>query len=141
MQYSLNDIEIDDSLFQIEDVTPREKAFINLSWNLLGICPQKWFEDPSINNKPKMVFNIGISHVGKKYERKVYNVLDMLGNIGGLFEAFSIIAGILAYVFCTNSIETQIVKSFKANIMDYEHEHPDLSKTNENLEGIRSCKF
>ena len=65
----------------------------------------------------------------------------MLGNIGGLFEAFTIIGGVLAYIFCTNSIDTQIVTSFKDNILDYEHEIPSLSKTYQYLKTIKSGKF
>ena len=39
---------------------------------------------------------------GKIYERKVYSVLDMLGNVGGLAEVIKFVAGMIIYIFATN---------------------------------------
>ena len=42
-----------------------------------------------------MVFNIGIYSEGKVYERKIYDLLTFLGDVGGLSDGFAYIATLL----------------------------------------------
>jgi hypothetical protein len=37
---------------------------------------------------------------GKMYERKVYGLLDMLGNVGGLAEFMHLASMLIVYVLC-----------------------------------------
>ena len=54
---------------------------------------------------------------GKMYERKVYGLLDMLGNVGGLAEVIHILSVGLVYFTCGNMIDTKYIGIFKGNIL------------------------
>ena len=44
---------------------------------------------------------------GKEYERDVYKLLDMFGNVGGLFEIYKICGAIIVYILCTHSLQVK----------------------------------
>ena len=81
--YQADSVEIDDSYLQL-GFTSREKSFLNFKSNKLYHLPRGVDIDPVINNDPIQVFFFGIANVGKSYERNVYNINDMLGNVGGI---------------------------------------------------------
>ena len=41
---------------------------------------------------------------GKMYERKVYNILDMLGYVGGLFSFISMFAAVILYFLASHPV-------------------------------------
>ena len=84
---------------------------------------------------------MGMTNIGKAYERNVYSLLDMLGNVGGLYEAFKLSMIALIYVSTTNTIDTKIVNSVQNNIMDFANQIPDLTQSNTMLANINSYRF
>ena len=65
----------------------------------------------------------------------------MLGNVGGLYEAVFLIFSFVLKYTQSNYIDTQKVKMFKTNPLDYENEIPDQTKANMVLDKIKSLKF
>jgi hypothetical protein len=53
-----------------------------------------------------------MSSVSLNYERKVYGLNDMLGNVGGIYGILQAAAGIIAFFFTKTNIETQYVSIF-----------------------------
>ena len=53
------------------------------------------------SDNSKIIFGIQIKLTNEAdlYERKTFNILDMLGKIGGLKEAFNMIFGIIIFIF------------------------------------------
>lgn len=47
------------------------------------------------------------------YERKIYNILDMLGELGGFLKMITLLANLLIFVFGLGSLQVHmVVKSF-----------------------------
>ena len=82
-----------------------------------------------------------MSNRSKSYERKVYSLLDMLGNVGGLSEVIQAVAYIIVYIILTHQVETKFVQSFQNNIIDYKITIPDQTKVNRNMKLIQGRKF
>ena len=89
----------------------RSKSFVNLKANFSSYkSPKKSvFAKYGLDNNPFGAFRIGLSSVGKSYERKVYGWNDMLGNVGGIFGILQTITSLLVYVLCSNSIDLQYI--------------------------------
>ena len=67
---------------------------------------------------------LGMTNLSKIYERNVYSLLDMLGNVGGLAECFHIISTLILILINTNLTESKLIKIFARNIVRiniYEH--------------------
>ena len=61
------------------------------------------------------------------YERNVYGLFDMLGNVGGLAEIIHLLTAGLVYFTCQNMIDTKYISIFKKNILSYDS---DMAFTN-----------
>ena len=59
-----------------------------------------------MNSDPIMMFNLDLRPIGKLYEREVYSMSDMLGNVGGVMEILKFIAAVIAYMICSTNIDT-----------------------------------
>jgi len=55
---------------------------------------------------------MGIQTEGTQYERKVYDVLNLFGNVGGLIEFIDFMCMLIVSLFCTNMIEAKSVSIF-----------------------------
>ena len=110
--YQVDSIEIDDSYLQL-GFTSREKEFLNLKSNKRYEVNRKFLVDSEIKNDPIQVFIFGMSTVGKSYERNVYNINDMLGNVGGIYGILQTLAGVVAYVCSRNTVDTKFISIFQ----------------------------
>ena len=43
------------------------------------------------------------------YERKIYNILDMLGELGGFLKMITLLANLLIFVFGLGSLQVHMV--------------------------------
>jgi len=102
---SIDTLEFNDSYIQL-DIGQRVKQFINLSISYILTIPKLFFTDQQLQNHPLIVFKFGINEVGKSYERKVYSLTDMLGNVGGISGILNSLASVMVYVLCKPSIDT-----------------------------------
>ena len=82
---SYNEIELEDSIFQLSHYFAKVKEFVTVS-------SVRWYEDrksqmvdPEYDNKPHFIIWFGIDHQGRRYERVVYSFLNMLGDVGGFY--------------------------------------------------------
>lgn len=82
--YGFDEIEIDDYHFQIDDVTDRGRSFVNQKSIRTLSDKIGSYIDKERENEPKLIFILGFNNNGKNYERKVYSILDMIGQVGGL---------------------------------------------------------
>jgi hypothetical protein len=67
-----------------------------------------------------MIFILGFNNNGKYYERKNYNLLDMLGTVGGLQSFIELAALVLLFVFNAHSVPLAIVNAYLKNIIEYD---------------------
>ena len=68
--------------------------------------PKHFLIDQQIQNNPLKSFVFHVRDEGKAYERKVYDLNDMLGNVGGIFSILQTLAGFIVYVLCDTSLDT-----------------------------------
>ena len=66
-----------------------------------------------MNNDPIMMFNLDLRPIGKIYEREVYSVTEMLGNVGGILEILKGLAAAIIYIICSTKIDTNFISVFK----------------------------
>ena len=55
---------------------------------------------------------MGISKEGTSYERKVYDLLGLFGDVGGLVEVFDYVCMFIVSILCTNMLEAKSVSMF-----------------------------
>lgn len=79
-------------------------------------------------NNPVYIFFWGFRPPGIKYDRKVYGLFDMLGNVGGLAEVIHIASMGVVYIICQNKLETKYISIFSRNILNPDTDTPDISK-------------
>jgi len=95
------DVELEDSIFNgfIPGLTKTSKFVI----------PDSTTDMMKMNS----VFNLEIHLKGekKKFKRKVYSFLDMMGDIGGLHDALFLLAGILLNSYNSSMFDLALVKS------------------------------
>jgi len=61
--------------------------------------------------------NISLGIIENKYTSRVYSLLEMLGDVGGLFDAIRILSGILLSILLPSLFNVAVVKSlFKFRI-------------------------
>ena len=109
--FEVDSIEIDDSYLPL-GFTNRDKEFLNVRSSRQYETPRSYWTDQEISNNPMQVFVIGTSLMGKSYERNVYNLNDMLGNVGGMLGILQSLAGVVAYIFSRNIIDTKFICIF-----------------------------
>ena len=80
-----------------------------------------------------------MSSLGKSYERKVYNLNDMLGNVGGIVGILQTIAGIVAYVTVSSIIDTKFVCIYQDP--EYTATDEEKAKINRDLNKIKQFPF
>ena len=69
------------------------------------------------------------------YERSVYNLNDMLGNVGGIIGILQAVAGFCAYIFTKNTIDTKFISIFQDP--EYNVSTQIKSEINKNLIAIQ----
>ena len=72
-----------------------------------------FFVDPEFDNDPVEVFVFGQSKLGKSYERKVYNLNDMLGNVGGVYGIVQALCAAVVYIIAKAYIDTKYICIFE----------------------------
>ena len=77
------------------------------------------------------------SNQSQKIERSVFTLLDLLGLIGGVFEIFSIIGGILVYTFADRIFHYSIL----SNLYQVDTERCQKDHKTEVCKRIQSLKF
>ena len=66
---------------------------------------------------------MGFEHEGLSYERKVYDFLNLFGQVGGFIQVLEIASVFIVSLFCTNLIEAKTVNVFYNNTLgDSSHE-------------------
>ena len=81
-----NDITTEDSLFSTDETT-----FTHLMYDVDELKSEKAF--PRTDQNSQMVFNniYMVQQYGIKHVRQVYDLLDLFGDLGGVFEVFKTI--------------------------------------------------
>ena len=120
IMYGFDEIEIDDYYFQIDDVTDRGREFVNQKSIRKINDKVSSYVDKERQNRPQMIFFLGFNNNGKYYERKNYNLLDMLGTVGGLQSFIELAALVLLFVFNAHSVPLAIVNAYLNNKIEYD---------------------
>ena len=63
-------------------------------------------------------FLFGIDVLGKRYERQVYGLIEMLSNVGGLVEVIHVFSIMCTYIFIHNTIEVKTIDVFANSLLD-----------------------
>ena len=64
---------------------------------------------------------LGFDSKAENYERKVYDILNLFGLVGGFIEVFNIIFSLLASLLLTNLIEAKTVNIFYNETFGHGH--------------------
>ena len=68
--------------------------------------PIRLVGNKGMNSPPIMFFNFSIAPIGKFYERSVYSMTDLLGNVGGILGILQGLAAALVSIICRTNIDT-----------------------------------
>jgi len=139
VMYGIDEVEIEDNLIQLEFT--RERTFINLKTSRYIKDHRNFYTDKSIMNDPLFIIFFGMQPEGKVYERKVYGLLDMLGNVGGLAEFMHLASMLIVYVLCSNLLDIKYVSIFQNNILSWETITPDNKGINELVKELNGWRF
>ena len=85
---------------------------------------KSYYVNSEAKNDPIFIIFFGMQQAGKVYERNVYGLLDMLGNVGGLSEVIHTFSALLVYFTCQNMIDTKYISIFKNNILSSDSDKP-----------------
>ena len=90
-----------------------------------------------INSIPNVMLNIviGISENKKEHSREVYNLMDLIGDLGGVLDLLVLLAGIF---ICPISEHSFFLKAFSMLFLAKTHQSELLVKTN--LSGSRRIR-
>jgi len=110
--YGVDEISIDDNIFQISSYFTRSKKFLNVKSLRLVKDKRKSYADPITKNNPIFIMFFGLQKDSKNYDRKVYGILEMLGNVGGLVEILHVSSLSLVFLFCSNAIAVKFLHIF-----------------------------
>ncbi len=79
----IDSIVVNDSYFGFEFLS-REKRFLNIDRVENMKVRKTVVKDRLVQNDPQFLFWLEMTPIGKSYERTVYSINDMLGNVGGI---------------------------------------------------------
>jgi hypothetical protein len=78
---------------------------------------------------------------GKSYERNVYGLLEMMGDVGGLVEVLSCTAFILVFLFCTESAKVKFIEIFQNVLLKGDSLSNDRADNQRVIRSLKRCKF
>ena len=64
---------------------------------------------------------LGYDKIANQYERKVYDLLNFFGLVGGFIEVFNLTFAFLVSFFCSNLIEAKTVNVFFNETLGHGH--------------------
>ena len=102
---------------------------------------RSFYSDKKTKNDPIYILFFGMQPEGKMYERKVYGLLDILGNVGGLAEFMHLASMLIVYVLCSNLLDIKYVSIFQNNILSWETITPDNKGINELVKELNGWRF
>jgi hypothetical protein len=127
VMYRIDEIEIDDSYFmQLDDLTSRERTFMNHKSVRFLEDYKKEYVDANIKNEPKFAITFQLHSQGRRYERQVYFLIDLLGKVGGFAGAIEFIVALILYTFTKNLTDTKFVDLFTNSLIDVTKSFEDL---------------
>ena len=107
----MNFLEFDDSLFQV-GLTDRTRQFITFTPGYKLTTNKSIYISEGTGNVPAFMIYLGYDKIANQYERKVYDLLNFFGLVGGFIEVFHLTFSFLVYFFCNNLIEAKTVNIF-----------------------------
>lgn len=84
------------------------------------------YTDKVINNNPIFLIFIGVQSQSKYYERKIYSMLEMTGDIGGFVEIVEQGGLLVVFLFASNSIRIKLLRIFQTILLTDDGLEPDF---------------
>ena len=85
------------------------------------------YQNQQANNDPAFMFYLACDNIAHNYEKKVYDLFNFFGIVGGFIEVFQILSSLLVSLLCTNLIEAKTVMVFLNETFGFCHEHDKLA--------------
>jgi hypothetical protein len=109
-----NELQLDDSLIGVWS-QPEQISFTNIKDDGVGYSLHKYSSNDQPIHQLLIAFRDG--QLIEQLKRKVFNIFELFGILGGLFEifdvAFGFLIGIISHKFFKNELKTEIGKAQK----------------------------